>query len=101
MALLYIVYFFAYGSVMCGQDARWCQGEVSIVHTSRQASGDVTLQRASSAQMETDEARLPGPGPGRRSSKFKGVSWAEAPLKWRTQIWTGTKVNYLVPSNLV
>ncbi len=50
------------------------------------------MQRVPSGQGEPDEARLPGPGPGRRSSKYKGVSWAEASLKWRTQIWTGTKV---------
>ena len=49
------------------------------------------MQRILAALLEQDEVR-PGPGPGRRSSKFKGVSWAEASLKWRTQIWTGTKV---------
>ena len=55
-------------------------------------SGVLSLQSAPSGQLDLDDARLPGPGPGRRSSKFKGVSWAEACLKWRTQIWTGNKV---------
>lgn len=53
------------------------------------------MQSAPSGQLDLDNARLPGPGPGRRSSKFKGVSWAEACLKWRTQIWTGAKVRWL------
>ena len=32
------------------------------------------------------------PGPGRRSSAFKGVSWSEASVKWRAQCWNGSKV---------
>jgi hypothetical protein len=37
-------------------------------------------------------ARAPWPGPGRHSSRFKGVSWAESSAKWRAQCWNGTKV---------
>lgn len=32
------------------------------------------------------------PGPGRRSSRFKGVSWCQSSGKWRGQCWDGAKV---------
>ena len=33
-------------------------------------------------------------GPGRHSSKFKGVSWSDSSGKWRAQCWDGTKVRH-------
>ncbi|KAK9833931.1 hypothetical protein WJX74_010135 [Apatococcus lobatus] len=35
------------------------------------------------------------PGPGKRSSKFKGVSWSESSMRWRAQYWNGSKVQYI------
>ena len=40
----------------------------------------------------TDSPRASWPGPGRRSSQYKGVSWSEASVKWRAQCWNGSKV---------
>eukprot|EP00884_Botryococcus_braunii_P009510 jgi/Botrbrau1/18560/Bobra.0367s0009.2 len=35
------------------------------------------------------------PGPGKRSSRFKGVSWSDSSNKWRAQCWNGSKVQYI------
>lgn len=51
----------------------------------------VAALRGRVQQMGGSEARA-WPGPGRRSSQYKGVSWSEASAKWRAQCWDGSKV---------
>ena len=51
----------------------------------------VAALRGRVQQMSGTEARA-WPGPGRRSSQYKGVSWSEASAKWRAQCWDGSRV---------
>ncbi len=53
----------------------------------------VAALRGRVQQMGGADARAHWPGPGRRSSQYKGVSWSEASAKWRAQCWDGSKVH--------
>lgn len=57
----------------------------------------VAALRGRVQQMGGGDARAHWPGPGRRSSQYKGVSWSEASAKWRAQCWDGSKVGPETP----
>jgi hypothetical protein len=60
----------------------------------------VAALRGRVQQMGGGDARAHWPGPGRRSSQYKGVSWSEASAKWRAQCWDGSKVGPETPLKL-
>ncbi|BDA43997.1 probable AP2-like ethylene-responsive transcription factor CRL5 [Coccomyxa sp. Obi] len=60
----------------------------------RTVGSTVAALRGRVQQMSGTEGRA-WPGPGRRSSQYKGVSWSEASAKWRSQCWDGSKVKYI------
>lgn len=66
-------------------DWMWCLMPTQAVGST------VAALRGRVQQMGGTEARA-WPGPGRRSSQYKGVSWSEASAKWRSQCWDGSKV---------
>ncbi|KAK9868199.1 hypothetical protein WJX84_001531 [Apatococcus fuscideae] len=69
-------------------------------HAVTQAASDIykppdNAQDLSSGSGDGDDSAPWWPGPGKRSSKFKGVSWSESSMKWRAQYWNGSKVQYI------